>query len=58
MTTRQHEKNNDKKEPLNSFKADIDELRPEMPRLEEYFAGQENGVHPFDKITSGGALED
>ena len=58
MTTRQHKQNDKKQEALNGFKADINELRPEMPRLEEYFAGKENGVHPFDKITPGGPLED
>ena len=59
MTSRSHEQNNHAKaQPFSSFKADINELRPELPRLEDYFASQEDGVHPFDKITAGGPLDE
>jgi len=33
-------------------RADADALKPKMPRLDEYFRNEADGVHPFDKIAS------
>ena len=45
-------------EDFRGFKADVDELRPEMPRFDEYFAAEADGVHPFDKISNAGLSHD
>ena len=33
-----------------SYRPDVDALKPVMPRLDEYFRSEAEGVHPFDRI--------
>jgi len=34
-------------------------LKPkEVPRLDEYFAAEAEGIHPFDRVQAGSPLED
>ena len=41
-------------EDFRGFKVDVDEMRPEVPRFDDYFAAQADGVHPFEKISQVG----
>ena len=47
MASRSHEN-----EPadFSGFAPRADEMKPEVPRFEEYFQAEADGVHPFDKI--------
>ncbi len=40
------------KPDFSNFLPNKDELKPEMPNLEEYFKAESEGVHPFDRITN------
>ena len=40
------------KPDFSNFFPNKDELKPEMPNLEEYFKAESEGVHPFDRITN------
>ncbi len=40
------------KPDFSNFLPNKDELKPEMPNLEDYFKAESEGVHPFDRITN------
>ena len=51
MASRSHE-NEPVKPNFEGFSPDMDQLKPEMPRFEEYYQSQADGMHPFDRIAN------
>lgn len=49
MASRQGEMK-DKRADWSSFKVDKDAMKPEVPRFDDYFRAEADGIHPFDRI--------